>query len=50
LDIIRTADGTIGNYDPPFKAGSLRGDTINDRGVIAGPGGPAGFFLLTPKD
>jgi hypothetical protein len=48
-DIIRTADGKIGNYDPITSPGSLRGDAINDRGVIAGPGGPEGFFLLVPK-
>ena len=48
-DIIRTADGKIGNYDPMSNPGYLRGKTINDRGVIAGEGGPDGLFLLTPK-
>lgn len=48
-DVIRTADGKIGNYDPVSSPGSLQGVTINDRGVIAGTGGPDGFFLLTPK-
>jgi hypothetical protein len=47
-NIIRTADGMIGNYDPISSPGSLRGDAINDRGVIAGTGGPDGFFLLAP--
>ncbi len=48
-NIIRMADGKIGNYDPISSPGSLRGVAINDRGVIAGIGGPDGFFLLTPK-
>jgi len=53
-DIVRTPDGKIGNYDPPSSPGSLQGDAINDRGVIAGRliagfGGTSGLFLLTPK-
>jgi hypothetical protein len=39
-NIIPTADGKIGNYDPISSSGSLRGDAINDRGVICRNGRP----------
>ncbi len=51
-DFIRTRDGKISAYDPPTQPGTLLGDVINDRGVIAGrvvaPSGN-GLFVLTPK-
>jgi hypothetical protein len=51
-DFIRTPDGKISYYDPPNSPGTLLGDVISNRGVIAGrvvaPSGN-GLFLLTPK-
>jgi hypothetical protein len=51
-DFVRSPDGTISAYDPPSQPGTLLGDVINDRGVIAGRVVAAsgnGLFLLTPK-
>jgi hypothetical protein len=51
-DFIRTPDGKISYYDPPNSPGTLLGDVINNRGVIAGrvvAPSVNGLFLLTPK-
>jgi len=51
-DFIRSPDGKISYYDPPDSPGTLLGDVINNRGVIAGrvvAQSGNGLFLLTPK-
>ena len=51
-DIIRSPDGKISYYDPPQSPGTLLGNVISNRGVIAGRAvalSGSGLFLLVPK-